>query len=159
MAAWADLKETRLSICDPQDVVDLQAVASESARPAAPAAQTAYLVQDKGEYQVYDTGLAAWSRVDLEVSDSRLGALIDAYGVKRAAAEAIDLIVVSLGKKLSIARMQSGGEATDFVNLQTAYNFYKALSDAFREKAKEDEGVSTGLYLRTRRPNVAGGMR
>lgn len=159
MATWADLKELRLKICDPQNVIDLVSVANISARPTAPAAQTAYLVQDLGVYQIYDAGLADWIRVDLELSDSRLGALIDAFGMDRAAAEAIDLIIVSIGKKLWIARSQSGSEGIDFVNLTTAYNFYKSLSEAFREKAKEADGVSTGLYCKTRHVHVAGGMR
>jgi|WetSurMetagenome_2_1015567.scaffolds.fasta_scaffold735448_2 hypothetical protein len=158
MATWADLKETRLKICDPQDVIDLSSVANEGARPPLPAAQTAYLILDKAEYQIYSTGLAAWARVDLEISDSRLSALIDAYGVKLAAAKAIGLILVAMGKRLTIARTQSGADSIDFVNLTTAYNFYKALSDSFTEEASVDEGVSGGGYFRMPRPRIGGGM-
>jgi len=104
MATWADLKETRLKICDPQDVIDLISVANEAARPAVPVAQAAYLIADKAEYQIYDTSLADWTRVDLEISDSRLGALIDAFGAKLAAAKAIGLFLAALGKRLTIAR-------------------------------------------------------
>lgn len=158
MATWADLKETRLKICDPQDVIDLISVANEDALPATPVAQAAYLIQDKAEYQIYDSELAAWTRVDLEISDSRLGALIDAFGVKVASAKAISLFIAALGKRLTIARTQSGADSVDLVNLTTAYNFYKELSKAFEEEAAVDEGVASGGYFRMRRPRIAGGM-
>jgi hypothetical protein len=164
MAVWADTVELRLRIKDPLGVIAILSVADEADRlalatpPAIPARQTAYLQSDIGVYFTYDAELAAWEAKDLLLSDARLGVFIDLYGVAAAAPYAIEDLMVELGQKLAIARTSDGAGATDYQNLTTMRNFYETLAKTMREKVAVDAGTSTGRYIRTRRPPIAGGM-
>lgn len=157
--AWTDLKELRLRICDPDGVIALETVADAAALPSSPVAQTAYRKEDSGEYVRYDTELTSWDRLDLELSDARLQALIDTCGsVARATPRAIRLILTAVGRRLGIAKSDSGAESIQYQTLADTYAFYKGLAETFDEEAAKDEGASTGRYFRTRRPRIAGGM-
>ena len=158
MAEWSDLKALRLKICDPVGIINLETVASASALPSSPARQTAYRKEDSGEYVRYDAALAAWQDVDLETADEVLETLIDLYGVAEAAPRALKQIVASVGRKLNIARYQSGTEGTDYINLSTLYGFYKDLISSMNEENTKDEGYNVGRYLRMRRPSIGGGI-
>jgi|GEM_PF-2675873 len=160
MATWADTVELRLRIKDPLGVIAILSVAGAAARTAitSPARQTAYKQLDTGDYYVYDEGLAAWEARDLLISDTRLELLIDLHGVARAAPRAIKDLVAELGRKLYVAQTQDGAGSVTYQNLATMRNFYKDLAATMDEDAAKDEGVSTGRYLRMRRPNIGGGM-
>lgn len=161
-ATWAQLKELRLKLCDPSsspDIINLETVASVSALPSPSAAQTAYRLEDVSEYHVYVSALAAWERLDLLLSDSRLSALIDSFGEEAAVPEAIHLILANIGQKIGRLKGMSGGaESVEYQSLMDAYNFYKGLARTFADKAEATEGTSTGLYMRSHHVSVAGGM-
>lgn len=106
----------------------------------------------------YDAASAAWEDVDLEIADKVLEAMIDLYGVVKAAPRALKLIVASVGRKLSIARYQSASESIDYINLSTLYGFYKDLIASLEKENEADEGYNVGRYLRLRRPNIGGGI-
>jgi hypothetical protein len=158
MAAWNDIKELRLRICDPYGVIDLQAVASAADLPAMPTKQTAYLKKDSGEYTAYDEELGTWGYVSLELSDERLANLVDLYGVARAAPKAIRLILASIGRQMGIVRAGHGAETVQYQTLSDTYGYYKALADSMDVEAAKDSGASTGRYVRTRSPRIGGGM-
>jgi hypothetical protein len=160
VAAWADLKELRLRICDPSGVIDLVSVADAAARAAvtSPAKQTAYQQADGDTYWIYDSELAAWEQVTLELADARLENLIDLYGVDATAPKAVRLIMASLGKKMGIARSQGGAETIDYQTLRDTYQFYKDLAATMEEETAKEEGTSTGRYVRMRHPHIGGDM-
>jgi hypothetical protein len=160
VATWADLVELRLRICDPAGIIAIVSVADAAARVAVttPAKQTAYQQADDDTYWIYDFDLLAWQQVELELADVRLENLIDLYGVARAAPKAVRLIIASVGKKLGIASHSGGAESTTFQTLRDTYAFYKELAASMEEETDKEEGTSTGLYARMRRPHIGGGM-
>ncbi len=160
MATWEDLKELRLRICDPSGVIAIIAVADGAAISAVvdPARQTAYLQEDSGEYHIYDPDLEVWEHLDLELSDIRLETLIDLYGIDKAAPKAVKLILSAVGKRLGIARSQSGSESVAYQSISDVYAYYKALYESMEEEFSKDSGTSTGRYLRMHRPRIGGGM-
>ena len=158
MATWADLKELRLTICDPSGVIGIEQVADEDALPASPIKQTAYQKIDSGEYVLWDEELEDWESLELEISDVRLEGLIDLYGVKRAASKAVSLVLVSVGKRLGIARSAAGAESVQYQTLSDLYSFYKALAKSLEEEATIDDGLSTGRYFKIHTHGIAGGM-
>ncbi len=161
MASFADTVELRLRIKDPLGVIAILSVADAAARLAvtSPARQTAYKQLDTGEYWTYDADLAAWTAEDILISDTRLGILIDLWGVTGAAPRVVKEILVELGRKLSmIVRTQDGAGSTDYVNLSTLKDFYRDLAASMTEEAAKEEGESQGRMLRIRRRGIAGGM-
>jgi hypothetical protein len=160
MATWTDLKELRLRIKDPLGAIALETVANEAARLAitSPARQTAYQQADTGAYYVYDSDLSAWEAKDLLLSDSRLGVLIDVWGVALAAPRAVKDIMAELGQRLYIARTADGAGSTDYQNLTTMKDFYKDLAASMVEQAAVDTGTSTGRMFHMRSPHIGGGM-
>lgn len=160
MATWEDTVELRLRIKDPLGAIAIASVADESDRTSldAPARQTAYKQLDTGEYWTYDADVAAWEPVDLLISDSRIGALIDLYGIASAAPRVVKDIMAELGRRLFVTRTQDGAGSTDYQNLSSMKEFYKDLAASMEETAAVEAGVSTGRYLRMHRPCIAGGM-
>jgi exonuclease VII small subunit len=160
MAIWADLKETRLKIADPIGVIDLLTVADATARLAvtSPVPQTAYRQESDDTYWTYDAALAAWERVDLELSDARLESLIDLWTAARAASRALKLILTAIGRRMGIARSQDGADSTTFQTLSDTYAFYKNLAESMEAVADESDGVSTGRFFAFASPGIAGGM-
>lgn len=158
-ATWTEIKDLRLRICDPSGVISIVAVANAAALPASPLRQTAYMLQDTGDYQIYDVDLATWESVNLEIADAVLDNLITLYGAAKAAPRALKAIAASVGRKLvGIARASMGAESVDFINLSTLYGFYKDLAASMEEEAKVDEGNNVGRYRRIRSPRIGGGM-
>lgn len=160
MALQTDITELRLRIKDPLGVIAIVSVADATARLAvtAPARQTAYKQLDTGDYWTYDAELAAWAAEDVLLSDTRLGLLIDLYGVAASAPRVIKEIAAELGRRLYIAQTQDGAGSTTYQNLSTMKSFYKDLAATFEEEVAKDAGTSTGRYFRTHRPHIAGGM-
>lgn len=159
MASWADIKELRLKTCDPDGFINLETVSNAAALPSVPLGQTAYRKESTGEYVAYDAELLVWEPVKLEVSDSRLSAMIDSYGsVAKAAPYAVRQVMASLGARMRIARLEGGAESTEFVNLTTLYNFYKNLSESMETEVAVEAGTSAGRYLTTKSPDIGGGM-
>lgn len=160
MAVWADTVELRLRIKDPLGVIAITSVADAAARIAVtyPARQTAYKQLDTGDYWIYDADLLAWEAVNLLLSDTRIGILIDLLGVAAAAPRAIKDIMAELAPKLYIAKTSDGAGSTDYQNLTTMMNAYKAIAASLEEVAAADAGTSGGRYFRIRRPHIGGGM-
>ena len=160
MAAFSDIVELRLKIKDPLGVISITSVADETARIAitSPGRQTAYKQLDTGTYYVYDADLSAWEALDLLISDDRIGTLVDLYGMAKSCARVVKDIMAELGRRLYVARTSDGAGSTDYQNLTTMREFYKALAETFEEEASEDAGTSTGRYLKMTRPCIGGGM-
>jgi len=160
MALFADIVELRLRIKDPLGVIAILSVADATARLAvtAPARQTAYKQLDTGDYWIYDADLAVWAAEDLLLSDTRLGVLIDLYGVAGSAPRVVKEIMAELGRRLYIAQTADGAGSTTYQNLSTMKSFYKDLAATFEEEAAVDAGTSTGRYFRTHHVHIAGGM-
>jgi len=160
MALQTDITELRLRIKDPLGVIAIVSVADATARLAvtSPARQTTYKQLDTGDYWIYDADLAAWEAVNVLLSDTRLGLLIDLYGVVEAIPHVYKEIVRELGPRLSIVRTADGAGSTEYTNLLAMYDYYKKLTSEAEEEAAVDAGTSTGRYFRTHRPHIAGGM-
>ena len=160
MAAFSDIVELRLKIKDPLGVIAITSVANEDAREdiEEPIRQTAYKQLDTGAYYIYDSELSAWEAIDLLISDNRIGTLIDLYGIAKSCAKVVKDIMAELGRRLYVARTSDGAGSTDYQNLTTMRELYKALAETFEEEASESAGTSTGRYLKMTRPCVGGGM-
>lgn len=164
MATFAELKELRLKISDPSGVIDILSIANAAALPVAPARQTAYFKVDVGEYVLYDFDLLVWNVLELKVSDARLSALIDLWGVADSIPKAIRAIMATLGQGMQIKRITSGADSTEYLTLKDAYDYYKMLIEQYRVETSEETGTSAGRYLRMRdhgchEHGIAGGMR
>jgi hypothetical protein len=161
MAEFTDIVELRLKIKDPLGVISITSVADETARIAitSPGRQTAYKQLDTGEYYLYDIDLTTWEALDLLISDTRIGTLIDLYGIAKSCSRVVKDIMAELGLRLYVARTSDGAGSTDYQNLTTMREFYKSLAETFEDEAKEDAGTSTGRYIKMLRPCIGGGMR
>ena len=171
MATFAELKELRLKISDPSGVIDILSVANAAELPAVPARQTAYLEVDTGDYVLYDFDLAEWNVLPLKISDSRLANFIDLWGTADSVTRAIRAIMATLVQAMQIKRFTSGADSTEYLTLKDAYECYKMLIEQYMQEDAQDEGTSTGRYLRMRTPGscfidghyhfggIAGGMR
>ena len=157
MASFDDIKALRLKISDPSGVIDILSVASVSALPASPLRQTAYLKADISEYVRYDFDLLAWDVLPLKISDERLGALIDLWGVSDSTPKAIRAIMATLGQEMQLKRITMGADSTEYLTLKDAYDFYKMLINEYMVESAEESGSTTGRYFRTRQPRIAGG--
>ena len=152
---WASLKELRIRTSDPFGFIDIQTVADKTELPATPIAQTVYRSEADKEYLEYKN--SAWVHVDIEISDEMMNSLIASYGVTKSVEKCINLILASLGKKLSIEKSDSGTESFTFTSLKAQYDFYKALKTDAKEEASEETGYSTGRFFASGH-SVVGGM-
>lgn len=148
MATFNEIKEVRLTIGDPQGVINILEVADFASIPATPARQTAYKTVDTGYY--YVDGEA----VDLRMSDERISGWIDDGGSDYAICQSIQQILNQIGRELIITKDTSGAESTDFINLTTLRTYYEKLKATYSLESKE---IKTGIWGQAKQPTIAGG--
>ena len=151
-----DLATARIKLSDPAGVIALADVATYADLPSSPASQTAYRVLDTGVYYKYDSGMSAWSAVDLLISDDRLQNLIDLYGINKTVQRAISIILSGLYAKRQAVQVSSGAESTQYQTLSDIITFYNALKAEYAEEDATDNAVNTGRIGRFRAPAVGG---
>lgn len=155
MATFAQLTEVRLSINDPvghaDRIVDFLEVATLPAVGSA-VAQTGYKLTTNGTYNVVVDG--AFTVVPVQVSDSRILAWIDGFGIDGAIRKSIQAIISGLASQLQLVRNSDGAESSEFVKLNDLHAFYRnMLSDL----PTETTVTPTGLFMATKTPCIAGG--
>jgi len=155
--AFDDVKKVRLGVADPVGFNDFACVADAGALPAENAPpQTAYSVRSLKVYKAYDETAGEWQTVPTELSDERIQFFVDAYGADKARWHCLKAILVSVGRKLGLAKLKSGADEMTFLKLQDLYAFYKNLLDDIMEAI--DPPMAAGAWLRTGQPDIGGGM-
>lgn len=158
MATNARIFEIRLLVKDPLGYNSIVEVANAAARPANPAGQALYFVSDIKEYQAFEDGV--WTRQDVVLANTRLGALCDLYSDdNQVASKVINDLVSYYGQQLALAYKShnDGSESFDKQTLADFVSFYKELKASFDSETAIAAGANTGRYIRTRKP-VIGGM-
>ena len=151
-----DLATARIKLSDPAGVIAFADVDTYTDLPSSPASQTAYRALDTGVYYKYDSGMSAWSAVDLLISDDRLQNLIDLYGINKTVQRAISIILSGLYAKRQAVKIDSGAESTQYQTLNDIIAFYNALKAEYAEEDATDNAVNTGRIGRFRAPAVGG---
>ncbi len=143
MATFDQIKEIRLTINDPEGIIE---ILEASTPPTTWLAQTAYLIDD--QYWV-ETEL-----VDIEISDARISAKYDSVGESSTIYWCIQQILVRLGKRMELVKTGGGAESTEWQTLDGLLNFYNDLLAMYKP---DTQTIKTGIYLTSSRPEVAGG--
>lgn len=154
MASNADIFEARLRLHDPAGPIRFVAVDSQADIPETPAFQTGYLAEDTGYYYLWDDVANA---SELMISDARLGALIDSFGVDKAVCRAVSDLMFSIGREMTIQRESTGAESTEFVSLRDHMAYLRDLRKQCDEDASADASADTGQWSASARPEIAGG--
>lgn len=161
MATWADIKAVRLAIHDPSLVIDLETFATENLLPIRPKHQTAYRLEDSGDYVVGEWTaprlLKEYVAVELRLSDSRITAWIDEYGVDDARCYALRDITRMLWHEASLQKTSTGAESSEFAGLMDVYKFYRGLAADCEKETRVDAANSTGKIYTTKQSEIAGG--
>lgn len=152
MATFDDIKEVRLTISEPSGFIDFLTVANFDALPDEPASQTGYKSLDTSTYYGHDG--TSYSSVSLMLSDSRIGAWVDIFGVAGAVRKSIEAIVAQLPAQLQIVKNASGAESTEFTSLLDRQKFYRQW---LVDLTPVDSTVNTGKYFKTVAAEIAGG--
>lgn len=157
MASTSQIHALRIDISDPPDIINIESVATSGDLPEIPEPQTAYYIIDTAKYvqteKTSEAVLSDYLPVELFLSDSKLNGLINTFGFDVAIYKAIKLISSKLGSKLLMVRNQNGAESVEYVRLKELYDYYKALVADF----KEETSASSGRYVSTTNPTIAGG--
>lgn len=162
MATFDEIKEVRLRIGDPFGFINFLEVADAASLPASPVNQTGYKTTDTGYY--YSTEKTSpsvpgdYNIEDLQVSDARISAWIDAYGIDSAACRALSQIIAQLGKELGgFKRNRSGAEEVEYNSIKDMYDYYKSILDLCKENERSESNTSTGKIGKMKVPEIAGG--
>ena len=148
MATFTQIKEIRLRIADPALVIDIKEV---DVLPVPYNSQVAYLLSTDNKY--YKNGVVT----KLRVSDVYLSFSIDSYGVDKATCMAISLIIAQLGNQFILVKNDSGSDKTEYNDILSMLSYYKQLRKDCDEKIKVDTNNSTGRFVTTAQPEIAGG--
>jgi len=155
--AFDDIKNVRLSICDPVGYNDFVQVADETELPIENIPpQTAYSIQSLKVYKAYSVEMESWQIVNTELSDSRITFFIDAYGVDKARWHSLKGILTSLARQISLAKLKSGSDELTFIKLTDLYAFYKSLLDDVMDIINPP--IDAGMWMNTGSPVIGGGM-
>ena len=161
MAIFTQIINLRLEISDPFSIINIVEVATKINLPPEPAPQTAYKVISDGAYYKCEVETGAvitdYIRMELQLSDSRLGDMIDIYGAAKAVRIALLAILKRIGTQFPIVRSQSGAESTEYQRLLDLYRYYKGLADIAEEQEAKDSGNFSGRWVTMKRPTIGGG--
>lgn len=144
MATFDQIKEIRLQINDPADVINI----INGAVAGAP--QTAYLVS--GIYRDSDD-----NALEIEVSDERIGSWYDTYGTTGAVVRAIRQILYRIGAKIQLVRTQEGTDSIQYTALSDKRIYYKQLLDDAENQDDKTNDNTTGRWAQTSSVEIAGG--
>ena len=154
MATFEQIKEVRLTISDPAGFIDFVEVANFAALPGSAVAQTAYKAADTGTYYWYNPDSAVYEALKLRVSDDRISGWVDSFGVDGAVLKSIQAIVSSLPAEMMIVKNTDGAESTEFLQLLDLQKFYQ---NWLKDLTPVASSSSAGVYLKTKKPCIAGG--
>lgn len=154
MATWNEIKDFRLTVCDPIIANDIISVANIAALPVVPQHQAVYYVADTGSYVYTDltTGAtsADYSPADLYLTDSRITTWIDAYGATGAVKYGIKAILAKILSQMLIVRDTAGAESTEYQGLKDIYDVYKGMID-------DNDTKKTSRWGSSKTPEIGGG--
>jgi len=155
--AFDEIKHVRLGVCDPVGYNDFIQVADRHELPLDNIPpQTAYSLAAEKIYKAFCGDCDEWKIVETELSDERIQFFIAAYGADKARWHCLKAILVSLGRKIGLARMKSGSDDLTFIALQDLYAFYKGLLEDIMETI--DPPNDAGFWLATQPPVIGGGI-
>lgn len=160
MASLSDIFDVRIAVNDP-DVITIIEIANSSLLPAAPTPQTAYYTTDSGYYYITDKTSGAvesdYEFAELNISDTRLGTIIDNVGAELAKCRVLSVIAGMLGNQLRLIRTTSGSENSEYNRILDMYNYYKALSNDCKDQYKSDNYNNSGKMYQMKQPEIGGG--
>ena len=154
MATNAQIFDVRLRVSDPPGFIQF----IDSALPAAPASQTAYLLA--GNYYSTEKTSAApsdYSVEDLLVSDIRISTWIDLSGSDYAVCQSLKSIISQIGRSLQIKKNATGADTVEYQTLKDTYDFYKEMLALCSEDKKSNDGNNSGRWGQSLQPEIAGG--
>jgi hypothetical protein len=161
MATFNEIKAVRLLIADPSNVINIISVATPADLPASPAKQTAYYVQSIGYYMRCDLSSGATSsdyyQIELNINDTLLGDLIDAYGSEIAVCKSYRWIIAQLGNKLLMIKNSTGAESAEYSKINDMLKYYKQVQKDCEDENRNLNNNSTGRFYRSKPPVIAGG--
>ncbi len=161
MATTTLIRDLRIDVSDPPDILNIISVANAAALPEVPKSQTVYYITDSGTYvqteKLSGASSTDYKNVELFLSDNKIGSLIDAHGYDKALYKAVKLISSKLGSKLLIVKNKNGAESVEYLKLLDIYKYYKGIVDDFKEDEKDNTDNNTGKIGRTTYTQVAGG--
>ena len=161
MATDDQIFDVRLRISDPPGFIRFITVADKASLPSEPKPQTAYKVTADGNYYSTEktTGATAddYSIEDLRVSDDRISNWIDLGGEDYATCQSLKAILSQIGTELGIKKNETGAESVEYTTLKDTYEYYKDLLSQCNSEKQSNEGNSSGLYSRSKQPEIAGG--
>lgn len=161
MATFAEIKEVRLRINDPPGFVDFAEVANAAALPADPTHQYGYKTTDTGEYWSTELESGAsqsdYTLEDLQISDARISAYIDASDTDTATCQSIKQIISNIGKSMGVERSTNGADTIVFAGLKDNYDYYKGLLSLCQDTKKENNNNDSGRFYKTKTVEIAGG--
>lgn len=138
----------RIRIKDPHG---FPMIVSATEMPASPDELTAYRLGDNLYYDSEN------NRLDMNISDNALDAMITAHGIDASECRAYAEIAKTLGGQMRIARLTTGTETTQWTSLVELYNFYRQLSIDCKAQISSDTGSNTGRIGRSKQPTICGG--
>ena len=161
MATTTQIRNLRIDVSDPPDIINIVSVANIASLPATPEPQTVYYILDITRYvQTEKTSGATesdYKNVGLYLSDSKIGTLIDTHGYDKALYKALKSISSKLGSKLMLVKNTTGSESVEYLKLLDLYKYYKGLVADFKEDDEEKNNNDTGRMGRSHHVHIAGG--
>ena len=161
MATITQIRNLRIDVNDPPDIINITAAATPAALPTEPEPQTVYYITSTSRYvQTEKTSGAIpddFKTVGLYLSDSKISALIDKHGYDKALYKALKLISAKLGSKLMLVKNQNGADSVEYLKLLDLYKYYKGLVADFKEEDEETNNNDTGRMGRSHHVHIAGG--
>lgn len=161
MATTTQIRNLRIDVSDPPDIINIITIAAPDDLPTDPEPQTVYYVTSTGRYVQTEKIIGAipgdYKTVGLYLSDSKIGTLIDANGYDKALYKAVKLIASKLGSKLLIVKNTNGAESVEFLKLLDLYKYYKSLVADFKEEDEEKNNNNTGKIGKSTYTQISGG--
>lgn len=139
--------ELRLRIADPHGYIGIV----DGEIPDSPTPQTAYRLAE--DTYVDETG----EHIDLYLSDARIWAWIETYGIDATECIAYKAIASRLGGTMRVKRLTAGTETTEWQSIAELYTYYKKLSDECSERNRELTLTNTGRFGTSIAPMIGGG--
>lgn len=154
MATFSEIKEFRLTVCDPIIANDILSVATVSALPAIPVHQAVYYVVDTASYVYTDKTSGAvssdYNPADLYLTDARITSWVDTYGVTGSIKYGLKAIMQKIVAQMLLVKDTSGAESTEYQTLKNIHDVYESMiNDSDTKKISRWGGSVT--------PEIGGG--
>jgi hypothetical protein len=157
MATTSQIHALRIDITDPPEIIQIISVATASILPAEPKPQTGYYIIDNAKYVYTEKTTGAvpgdYKNLELFLSDTKLNALLNAFGHNVAIYKALKLIASKIWSRCLAVKNTDGATSTEYTRLKELYDYYKSLVADF----KDETTAGSGSYCSTKNPTIAGG--